>query len=1118
MDGTDPRSFRDDSAPSEVRAGPREAQGVPPRLFSVPPGAPFLSTLVRRLLDGTLVPGWPVRGRDGRPDPLALADATIYVPTRRAARELRATLVTEMASGGVATASFLPTIRALGDVEDEAGWFEEAHPESLLLDPVIDPTVRTIALARLTLAWIRQLPEHLAGLHDGAAIEVPSSPADAVWLARDLEALMDEVETQGAPWEALVDLDVGEHALWWGLTLQFLQIATEFWPASLRARSRSNPAAHRNAVLRAEARRMREGGARGPVVVAASPNLGPALTELIDAVARLRVGGREMGAVVLPGLDRALGEDEFRAVAHPPEGGEAEPGHPQSGLSRMLTALGVERAAVRRLDDRSGACVARERLVAEALRPSATTHRWVETLAELDPDDLDGALEDVELVEAPNPRAEALAIAVALRRGIEDGGTAALVTPDRGLARRVAAELRRFGIEADDSAGRPVLSTSEGALLRLAVAAAMTPNDPYALLGLLKHPLACFGLGRSLVRRATLLIELVALRSGGPPVPVDALHLAATFEDRLARIDGDGRVPRWRARFTDEHLAEARELMDRLRDALRPLAEARENGIGYPPSLWAGFLAHTLDTVGEAEDGTHDALYGTPGGKALARALRGLMTLPIDEELDGEGEGLDVRPLEMMACFEALLSGVAVRPPVSGHPRVAILGLIEARLLSPDTVVLGGLNEGAWPGAARTDQFLSRPMRETIRLEPPERRIGLEAHDFLMGMGAPRVVLTRARRDGGSPTVPSRWLQRLRAVLQEGNQEGGQEGGRENGRKGGAEDGPLWRAMLRRGDRLLDHAAALDAPLPDDPLGRLPRPAPTPPTAVRPTRHRVSEIEMLRRDPYAYYAKHVLELQPLPEPRAQPDARERGTLMHRIVERHVHEGDPAAPDAEARLTAIAEAEFGALRLPPDLRATWWAWFENMAPHYLAWERERAPGTARRLVELGGTASLPDGQVLSGVADRIDVMTDGRVEIVDYKTGTQPSASEARSLLSPQLPLEAAMAARGGFRALGTAHAASLLYVRLRPGDGASGFVAEPVQKRGKEDLGADVLGERAWAQLAALLARYRDASAPYRSRAIPQRLGDMDGPYDHLARAREWASGEDDEGDVEDGA
>ncbi|WP_163310878.1 hypothetical protein, partial [Enterobacter kobei] len=70
----------------------------------------------------------------------------------------------------------------------------------------------------------------------------------------------------------------------------------------------------------------------------------------------------------------------------------------------------------------------------------------------------------------------------------------------------------------------------------------------------------------------------------------------------------------------------------------------------------------------------------------------------------------------------------------------------------------------------------------------PERRIGLAAHDFCQLLGNRRVVLSRAAKSGGVPTVRSRWLQRLAAVL-------------------GAE---TWRGLVAKGDRLLGLAHGLD--------------------------------------------------------------------------------------------------------------------------------------------------------------------------------------------------------------------------------------------------------------------------------------------------------------------
>src|SRR5262249_21326529 len=85
---------------------------------------------------------------------------------------------------------------------------------------------------------------------------------------------------------------------------------------------------------------------------------------------------------------------------------------------------------------------------------------------------------------------EARAIALAMRETLEQPDrTAALVTPDRGLARRVAAELGRWRIAVDDSAGLPVLETLPARFVRLLLETAQSDFAPIPLLGLLKHPL-----------------------------------------------------------------------------------------------------------------------------------------------------------------------------------------------------------------------------------------------------------------------------------------------------------------------------------------------------------------------------------------------------------------------------------------------------------------------------------------------------------------------------------------------------------------------------------------------------------------------------------------------------
>src|SRR5262249_59134643 len=101
----------------------------------------------------------------------------------------------------------------------------------------------------------------------------------------------------------------------------------------------------------------------------------------------------------------------------------------------------------------------------------------------------DGALDEVSHIQAAHPEEEALAIAIALREAVEtEGKTAALVTPDRTLARRVLAALARWNVAVDDSGGDPLAATASGVFARLAAQATIEGFPPVTPLALLKPP------------------------------------------------------------------------------------------------------------------------------------------------------------------------------------------------------------------------------------------------------------------------------------------------------------------------------------------------------------------------------------------------------------------------------------------------------------------------------------------------------------------------------------------------------------------------------------------------------------------------------------------------------
>jgi ATP-dependent helicase/nuclease subunit B len=1030
----------------------------PARVFSIPPGVAFLPTLARALVEGELAPGFR---HDG--DPLKFADATVYVPTRRAARALRSAFV-ELAKG---SSAILPVIRALGEFDEDDAAFDLDGPEEIDMPPAISPVERLLLLAPLVHRWRQRLPGHIRQLFDEEVV-VPASMPDAIWLARDLAALMDEVETGDADWGNLRDLVGGDFANWWQVTLDFLAIVTENWPALLAGRDRSNPAAHRNARILAEARRLARNPPPGPVIAAGSTGSIPATAELLGVIARL-----PSGALVLPGLDAGL-DDESWSVISAAAPSPSVLGHPQYGLARLLEKIGVRRDEVHRIGAPSHAQARRAAVLSEAMRPSETTDTWASNRTALDETLVTDALEGVSLVEAANERDEALAIAVALRLAIaEPGRLAALVTPDRNLARRVAAELERFGVDADDSGGAALSQSVPATLLTLTLEAVFRPGDPVPVLALLKHRLLSLGADRTDVRRACETIELVALRRGvGRP---DIADLARSFEERLSKLGADKRAPFWRDRLTSEQLNAARGVLARLTTALGPLTKLRgRNPVRFPEMVET--TVRVLEDLARGPAGDVAELYKGDAGQKLADFLRSLVSVDVDLELSAD---------EWPDMMTALIAPEAVKPSAGGDSRVFIWGTLEARLQHVDTLVLGGLNEGSWPRKAEADRFMSRMMKGGLELEPPERRIGQAAHDFVTAMGGKNVVLTRSARSGDAPAVASRWLQRLTAFIGPGQA----------------------RRLRERGAGYLHAARSLDGRELD---ADFERPRHAPPLAARPKRFSVTEVETLRRDPYAIYAKKVLELRPIEPLVRDPGAAERGTLFHAILHRFTRSGvDVSAPDALARLLQAGREEFALAALPADIEAVWWPRFAAMAPNLVDWERQRG-SIRQRLSEEHAKATMvgASGVELSGYADRIDILPAGYADILDYKTGVTPSKGQAHTLLAPQLALEGALLMRGAFEGAGKATPSLLAHVRLK----ANGeVIEEPILEFKRQTRTADDLSNEAWKRLEQLLHHYADPATGYLSRALPFREGDTSGDYDHLARVLEWsADGEED--------
>jgi ATP-dependent helicase/nuclease subunit B len=1025
-----------------------------PRVFNIPASAPFLPTLIGALHDGKL-------GFDLADDPLALAAVTLYLPTRRACTLMRDAFLDRLRGDG----AILPRIVAIGDIdEDEIAFAESAAggiaTEALALPPALRGLERKLLLTRLVMAWSTS-PE----LHGGSGAPlVAQTPAAASVLADDLARLMDDMTTRNVPWERLDELVPDEFDVFWQLTLRFLQIARKSWPQVLHDEGKIEATVRRDALIKAETARLAR-KSDAPVIVAGSTGSIPATADLIAAVARL-----PHGAVVLPGLDTDLDENSWRLIA----GDEsrdiaAAPGHPQFALHALLARIGIRRDAVIGLASTNG----RERLISEALRPADATETWRAKAADAGFTAYQAAaLQSVSMIEATNAEEEALAIAVALREAVEQNKTAALVTPDRALARRVAAALRRWDIAAEDSGGEALADTPAGVFARLAATVALHGAAPIDTLALLKHPLLRLDFERR--DGAIAALERAILR--GPRPRPGTLGLARALESfrlqlgKLRRGETSELHPSdQRVGLNEEALADAATLIARLANALAPLETM--NDVRQPLAEFARRHRETLAALSQ-QGGAQAAFLGSEGTK-LADAF--------DEVAASNAAAqLQLGKSEYVEFVATVLSGTTIRPPTTTGMQVRIFGPLEARLTESDRVVLGGMVEGKWPPESHSDAWLSRRMRLALGLDLPERRIGLSAHDFAQLVNAREVVLSRAAKIGGAPTMPSRFIQRLAALT-----------------------GDRWNEVIARGDRYVGWARQLDRP---ERIAAAPQPAPTPPRAARPKSLSVTEIEDWLRDPYTIYAKHVLRLRPLDPVDTEPGAAERGSIIHAAIAEFTLTYTKELPHDPVRaLIALGEPRFAALEDFPEARAFWWPRFVRIARWFVHWEANRRAGIAALAAETRGAIeiALRDGAFkLRGIADRIERCGDGRYAILDYKTGTARTEKQVRTGLAPQLTLEAAMLRNGGFDGIAAGSSvAELVYVQLKGGHPAGEF--RPIQF--KDGTTPDHQADRALAKLTQLAQHFDDAKMPYRSLVHPMWRTHY-GDYDHLARVKEWSS------------
>jgi ATP-dependent helicase/nuclease subunit B len=840
-------------------------------------------------------------------EPLGLARGRILLPNNRAVRAVTDAFVRASGSG-----LLLPRLIPVGDPEldERIGGALERIEDADPVPPAIDPTERLLRLASIVRG---------------------EGTAESLRLAADLARTLDALLVEEIDPHRLKDAvaETRDLAIHWEKSLQKLQLIYENWPHILAESGAIDLAERRNRLLRRLAARWESEPPTGFTVAAGITTSAPAVAALVARVARM-----PEGMVVIPGLwlSNIFPDEEWEALG-PDENEQGEATHPQFHLKLLLGRLGVARNEVQpwRWSGGATSSPARGRAVANAMAAHGFSHKW----EKLQP--AERRLGGIRLAELPDAAAEAQAIALALREALETPAkTAALMTPDRQLAGRVSALLARWGIEADDSAGKPLSTTPAGTLLLAIASAAADDLAPVALLALLKHPLV----GGEGEERVSWLdaVRVLDLKLRGPRPPAGIGGLDAHF----------GSSREWRK--------------------VRPCAQSIEALFGEPLPL-ASFCAAIAQA---AQTLAGDSAWRGPDGRMTAEMLAELQSSEAAAELSVAAE--DAVPL-----LRQLLDARAVRPPYGGHPRIFIWGLLEARLQRSDLVVLGGLNESVWPALPAPDPWLPPKVRASLGMPTLDSRIGLSAHDFASALGAPEVLITRARRDAKSPTVASRFLLRLDAIT------------------GG----------LPRDHQLERLTRALDDPGPPLPVDR---PAPSPPLEQRPEKISVTQVDRLKADPFAFYAQAILKLRAEDPVDADHTAKWKGTEVHKVLEDWLRQ-DECDPD---RLRPRAERLLKDEAIHPMLRALWAPrlleaidWIAELERH------NQAAGRRPHSAEIKGETVLA-GVTVQGRADRIDRLADGSLAIIDYKTGQPPSQKAVTEGFALQLGLLGLIGRAGGF--------------------------------------------------------------------------------------------------------
>lgn len=943
--------------------------------------------------------------------PEDLANIRIFLPTKRGCRTLSEAFL-ELSDS---KALILPRMHAIGNVDEEElslSQFAEQHQDDVLsIPPAISPLKRQILLARMIQAMdnYQQSFDH------------------ALTLAKALGHFMDHIYTEDLSLDNLHDLVPENFAEHWQITLDFLKVISEHWPKILKENNVIDATDRRNRLIKSLTQHWEYRPPHERIIAAGSTGSIPATSAFLNLIANI-----ENGSVILPGLDQDMDEDSWQSLTET---------HPQYGLRKLLRHMCVERKEVKLLDNNTAGLADKQFLATEIMRPPETTKNWTDLSDENAQKRIVNALQNTSLIVCKNPQEEANTIGIIIREALEKPDqSVALITPDRNLAKRVQTICRRWDINVDDSAGYALYQTSLGQFFNILLQINAQNFPPVLLAALLKH--SYFRLSEN--SNALAQLEIAALRGLKPEGGIEALLI--------------------RLQKTDIETEEAQDLLKRVQHHFAPFTPLVKGKHHFKTFLNAHLkIAESLS--GEDRDNEQSILWSRDEGEAASEIISQL----IDET--GDMPHLDFAAY--MNVFSHFVGAQLVRPRYGTHPRIHILGQLEARLIYADIIIMSSLNEGKWPRDQGHDPWMSRGMQANFGLPNAEHNIGLSAHDFVQGFCAKKVIMTRPQTDGKNPTLPSRWLQRIDKVLEAAK----------------LSIQSIKQTPYQDWGQQMDGASAYKPST---------RPSPRPPENSRPRALSATRIEIWMQDPYSIYAAYILKLKPMNNMEEPIGHATRGTLIHSVFQRFIDTYKHELPEnSEEKLKHIM---IDVLNSDYDNLPEWEGWIPRIQlviKQFLDIEQEWRKIAAPIKTEIRGEITL-NGSIkpftLSAKADRIDTLDNGLC-IIDYKSSTQFTKKTVINGNKPQLAIEALIAHGNGYSGINQNNVSALQYWLL-PGSYGSSKVVDIT-----DDLGGIL--ERTKEGITKLIAAFDKEDTPYYSVPDPG-FAPAYNDYEHLSRINEW--------------